>query len=144
MEVSKIKYYLSQTPLASIICFVLAKICFGFIELPHEKKSLTYIPFLVADILLMGGAIGHKLYRHGYAIIRCLGKLCMESFLLWAIGLIMMIFSWGLMDAMEWNMVEIVMVFICEGLSIFMFTLMSKEQFITKLEFVAFEAILSL
>lgn len=32
---SKAKHYLTQTPLPCIVCFVLAKICFGLIELPH-------------------------------------------------------------------------------------------------------------
>lgn len=91
----------------------------------------------------MSAAIAQKIYRHKFTIVRCLWKLQAESFLIWTIGIIMMIFSWGLMDSMEWNIVEIVLVLICYALSIFMFTLMSKEQFISRVEFFAFETILS-
>lgn len=52
--------------------------------------------------------------------------------------MIMMVFTWSLLDALEWGVVEIIMTVISIALSIFMLTLMTNEQFITKMEFLAY------
>lgn len=63
---------------------------------------------------------------------------------MWIIGVIMMIFSWSLLDALEWGIVEIVMTMLCEIMSLFMLTLLTKEEFITRMEFIAYETILAI
>lgn len=45
----------------------------------------------------------------------------------------MMVFSWSLLDSLEWGLLEIIMVILCQFLSIFMLTLMTSEKFITKM-----------
>jgi hypothetical protein len=41
--------------------------------------------------------------------------------------MIMMVFSWALLDAISWNFFEMALVLVCEILSLFMLTLLTHE-----------------
>lgn len=140
----KFKQTMTQTPIVQIGSFVAAKICFGLIELPHESKESTYIPYLVANILFLGFAIGLKVMRHRYQMLIKFAIIQLECFLIWVISFIMMVFSWSLLDAIQWDFGEKIMVMICEFLSTIMLTMLTHDKFISKLEFISFEVILAI
>lgn len=141
---AKAKQLATQTALIQIIFFILSKICFALMELPHQSKDTTYIPYLIANIVLISVAIALKILRHKFVMLRSLLKMQTECYLLWIINFIIMVFSWSLLDANNWNIVEKLLVMVCEFLSIFMLTLLTKEDFMSRMEFIAYECVLGI
>jgi hypothetical protein len=141
---AKAKNLLTESPIPQLACFIISKVFFALMELPHQTKAITYIPFLLLDLIFILLAIALKLFRHKMTLIRILPQIQSHCFLLWSVNFIMMVFSWALLSATDWNLFEIILVMTCELFSLFMLTLLTHDQFISTFEFVVSEIVLGL
>lgn len=107
------KFVKSKTEIVVVILFLLMKIFLGMVELPHYNKTSTEIPFLLLTFLFAAGCVGAKFFIHKYQLIRKVPYLQFESFLLWVVTMIYIIFSWSLCDALGWNLFEKIMIVLC-------------------------------
>lgn len=108
-----IKFVKGKTEIVIVILFLLLKVFLGMIELPHYSKTSSEIPYLLIAFVLVLLCIGSKFFIHKHQLIRKLLHIQMESFLIWIVTVIYIIFSWSLCDALGWNLFEKVMMVMC-------------------------------
>jgi hypothetical protein len=99
---------------------------------------------LLLALLFYSLSIGIKFYRHKAALAMALPRILIESFLLWIVTLLVLMFSFALEDKMSWTFFEKMLSMANIFLQTSAFVLLTNMKFISKREFVNYEITLAL